>query len=79
MAATSTVTTTEPLGVTLERERLEHRARRVELASLALRRIADVRDPVPPPLLRAINRFDAQLVEIRERLIELRPRTGASD
>jgi hypothetical protein len=73
MADTPIVAPPQTLGDALERQRLAHRARRIELATLALRQTAQTRDPTPPSLLRAISRFDAQLAEIRERLTELGP------
>ena len=63
-------------GTVLERERLEHRARRMErvLSSLqdrALYRYA-VTGATPPPLWHAIADFRIELAMIRRRLAELR-------
>jgi hypothetical protein len=79
MAATPTILTKETLGHALEQQRLQHRARRIELATLALKGIADTRsttDRAPAPLLRAINRFELELAEIQQRLTELRATHG---
>jgi hypothetical protein len=73
-AATPSTSTGATLGHALELQRLEHRVHRIELAILALRRIADNRSPAEPArsaLVRAINSFDLELIEIRQRLTEL--------
>jgi hypothetical protein len=62
----------EPIGVTLERDRLAHRAWRLELAILALQRIADTRttntSTIPEPLRNAMHAFSLELHEVKRRL-----------
>jgi hypothetical protein len=75
-AVSTTPTTTHQgtLGAVLERDRLEHRARRVAFAIVALRRLADAStgpDPVPTPMRQAIDGFSAELAHINQRLREL--------
>jgi hypothetical protein len=64
----------EPIGVTLERDRLTYRARRLRLALFALERIADTRttttSTVPEPLRNAMHAFSSELDEVQRRLIE---------
>jgi hypothetical protein len=63
----------EPIGVTLERDRLAHRARRLQLAILALQRITDSRttaSTIPEPLRNAMHAFSLELHEVQQRLIE---------
>ena len=62
------------IGIDLERQRLEHRARRIKLAIAALRRIADAHapnGPAPAPLQQAIAGFSAEHARVDRHLAEL--------
>lgn len=59
------------LGLRLERDRLEHRARRLQEAILALearRRYRHERGSVPVPLVQAIDGFRQELRRTEQRL-----------
>jgi len=64
----------EPIGVTLERDRLAHRAWRLELAIRSLQRIADTRttktSTIPEPLRNAMHAFSLELHEVQRRLTQ---------
>ena len=62
------------VGQTLERQRLEHRIRRVEqgLAALEHRATLRTRQGAPPPLTHAVREFSAELSRLNGRLAELR-------
>lgn len=62
------------LGTQLLRQRLEHRAARLEHVLLALRERVDARQAdgmVPPPLLAAIEGFEDELQRVRQQLHDL--------
>ena len=67
----------------VERDRLERRVRRMELAIAALRDRAVYRHPVigttPPPVHRAIKDFETKLADTRERLNKLGHRDPTGD
>jgi hypothetical protein len=61
------------IGATLERHRLEHRVRRIELVLHALERRADAHaahSEVPAALHRAISAFSQELTDVNDRLTE---------
>jgi hypothetical protein len=61
------------IGATLERHRLEHRVRRIELVLHALKRKADAHaahGEVPAALHRAISAFSQELTDVNDRLTE---------
>ena len=75
-------TTTPTLGMTLERDRLEHRVSRVAAAVTSLRRRAGDHRPKlggPPPRMReAIADLEAQIASMQARLHELSPDDGST-
>lgn len=63
--------TTPTIGAALERQRLEHRAHRVQRVLIALEERVAVRreqGPVPTPLREAIRDFRRELRAVRDRL-----------
>jgi hypothetical protein len=70
-------TSTQTLGATLERDRLEHRVSRIAVAVAALRRRATEHpretQPAPQHIGRAIVDFEAQMAALNARLRDLRP------
>lgn len=71
------------IGLDLERQRLEHRARRVSYTIAALRRLADARassGSVPAPMQQAIAGFSHELGRVERRLADLgtRPPTATA-
>jgi hypothetical protein len=65
------VTGPQQLGEQLRRQRLEHRAGRLERVLLALRERVSAREAtglVPPPLLAAIDGFEHELRRVRDEL-----------
>lgn len=72
MASQTAAAPARTIGVELERRRLEHRARRIEYALAALRRLADTRAADGPvPLRQAIGAFSQDLAQVRRRLSDL--------
>ncbi len=65
----------DTISIRLERDRLEHRMRRIERVTSALRDRAVYRHAVmgttPPPLRRAIADFELELIGMRRRLDDL--------
>jgi hypothetical protein len=62
------------LGESLERQRLEHRLRRVKHALIALEERTTLRtdgDRMPAPLVGAVREFSAELSRLDQRLAEL--------
>jgi hypothetical protein len=65
-------TSTQTLGATLERDRLEHRVSRVAVAIAVLRRLGNEHRREPPRHIRqTIADFEAQTAAMRARLHEL--------
>ncbi len=66
---------TDAVALRLERDRLERRARQIQMVSSALRERAVQRQAVmgtaPAPLRRAIADFERELVTMRRRLTAL--------
>jgi hypothetical protein len=75
MSATlADATGAQQLGEQLLRQRLEHRAGRLERVLLALRDRVAAREAaglVPPPLLAAIDGFEHELRQVRQELRRL--------
>jgi hypothetical protein len=67
----------ETIADQLERDRLAHRARRIELVTSALHNRAvychKVRGTTPVPLQQAIDSFEREVIALRRRLTELHP------
>jgi hypothetical protein len=65
-------TSTQTLGATLERDRLEHRVSRVTVAIAVLRRLGDEHRHEPPKHVRqTIADFEAQTAAMKARIREL--------
>jgi hypothetical protein len=65
-------TSTQTLGATLERDRLEHRVSRVAVAIALLRRLGNEHRREPPRHIRqTIADFEAQTAAMKARLHEL--------
>jgi hypothetical protein len=66
----------DTIAVQLERDRLEHRLRRIELVTASLRGRAVYRHRLlgttPAPLLDAIATFELELDDLRSRLCRIR-------
>jgi len=74
MSCTTTLVRPGSIGADLERRRLQHRARRIELALAALQRLSGGRardGRIPPSLGLAISDFAAELAQTQRRLAEL--------
>ena len=69
---------TNSLSYTLERDLIQHRLRRIELVTRALRDRAVYRHAgtgaTPPPLREALSSFERELAALRVRLTDLRKR-----
>jgi hypothetical protein len=75
--SSSVATSTRTLGEELERDRLEHRVRRVAVAIAVLRQLATGQRQnlvgTPRHLLQAIADFEDQIKAINARLLDLAP------
>jgi hypothetical protein len=74
MSSGALTSPSQPIGYDLERIRLEHRARRLELAIAALNRLQDQRTAGgtrTPPMSRATATFALELSTVRRRLVDL--------